>query len=50
MLGIYLNIYGKKNRSFSLFVSLQLIYMHIQRMFAPKISGIPDNDKLMMEV
>lgn len=51
VMGIYLNIYGKKNKgSLSLIVSIQQICLHIQRRFTPKISTIPKMDKLMLEV
>ncbi|XP_068201450.1 adenosine 3'-phospho 5'-phosphosulfate transporter 2 isoform X2 [Palaemon carinicauda] len=54
--GIYLNIYAKKKfGSLSLVVSVQQLYLRVQRMFAPKIiapkiSSIKDSDKILLEV
>ena len=48
--GIYLNIYGKKNKGSTFLVSLQQLYMALQRRLGPKVSGIREGDASMFNV
>ncbi|KAK7025594.1 hypothetical protein SK128_025353, partial [Halocaridina rubra] len=49
--GVYLNIYGKKNKgSLNFIVTFQQLILHVQRMFVPKISNVHKGDKVMMDV
>lgn len=50
--GIYLNIYGKKTKGSStpFLVSLQQLYMALQRSLAPKVSTIKEGDSSMFNV
>lgn len=50
--GIYLNIYGKKNKGSStpFLVSLQKLYMAVQRSLAPKVSTIKEGDSSLFNV
>ncbi|KAG7177078.1 Adenosine 3'-phospho 5'-phosphosulfate transporter 2-like [Homarus americanus] len=44
--GIYLNMFGKKNKSSTpLLVSIQQIYMKVQQHMAPKVSQIHEGDR-----
>ncbi|XP_071551605.1 adenosine 3'-phospho 5'-phosphosulfate transporter 2 isoform X2 [Panulirus ornatus] len=51
LVGIYLNIFGKKSKGSTPFlVSMQQMYMKVQQYFAPKISIMSEGDSVMFNV
>ncbi|KAK8377398.1 hypothetical protein O3P69_013791 [Scylla paramamosain] len=48
--GIYLNIYGKKNKGTTFLASLQQLYMAVQRSLGPKVSTIREGDASLFNV
>lgn len=48
--GVYLNIYGKKNKGTTFLVSLQQLYMTLQRRLGPKVSTVREGDASMFNV
>lgn len=48
--GIYLNVYGKKTKGTPFLVSVQQLYMKVQRQFAPKLNTITDKETPMFNV
>ena len=48
--GVYLNIYGKKNKGTAFLVSLQQLYMALQRRLGPKVSTVREGDTSLFNV